>query len=835
MAHPRPLVAAAMATWIAIAAGCSRTPTPPAPTPMPADTRAAATPDPESDTAGTPSTSRSRIRPYGRVITAEAETRVGLFRTHRIGDKLYFEIPRERLDQDMLLLRRIAAGRGSQGSQVVRWTRSGERILLRRQSYEVVADPNTAIHRAVEAMALGPIIASFNIEAWGPDSAAVIDVTRLFTSDIQEMAAVTRVAGDRSFVESVAVFPLNIEVEATQTGTSPATPSPTGPAPASGRQETVTALVHWSMRLLPEEPMMPRLHDRRVGYISVSTIDYSRPEHRAETRRYIRRFRLEKVDPSAEVSEPVEPIVFWIDPATPEWLVPWVRAGVEAWQPAFEEAGFRNAILAKLAPTPEEDPEWSMFDARHSVIYWRPSTTQNATGGQQVDPRTGEILKAEVNMYHNVMNLLRNWYFIQAAPLDPRARTLPLPDSLMGRLIEYVVTHEIGHAIGLPHNMKASSTFPVDSIRSESFLRRMGSHTPTLMDYSRFNYVAQPEDGIPVDLLVPRIGPYDRFAVVWGHKPIPGARTPDDERAVLDEWARMQDTIPWLRFETPGARNDPGALTEAVGDADAVRATTLALRNLERVMAMLIPATERPGEDYTLLDELYGQAVSQWGRYMGHVAAVVGGAESQERYGTGPRFFPVSKDRQREAVRFLNRTAFHAPAYFTDPDLLRRIEAEGVISRIRMAQARVLNTLLSEARLHQLIEYEATLPAGQAYTIADLLADLRQGVWTELSEPNVRVDVYRRNLQRAYLESVERLLAPPTETGRPATSPASQQPPRYPSDVRPTLRGELVELDRLVEQATPRAADAMTRLHLRDVHLEIQRLLHPAPATASTT
>src|SRR5690606_17293573 len=290
------------------------------------------------------------------------------------------------------------------------------------------------------------------------------------------------------------------------------------------RPETITVRNMWSMLKLPENPMMQRLHDNRVGFSSITYIDYSRPEHRAEQRRCIRRFRLEKQNPSAEVSDPVKPIVFWIDPATPDWLVPWVRRGVEAWQPAYREAGFSNAIVAREAPSPEEDPNWSPFDARHSIIYWRPSTTENATGGQVVDPRTGEILKAEVNMYHNVMNLLRNWYFIQVAPLDPRAQTLPLPDSLMGRLVEYVVTHEVGHAIGFPHNMKASAMYPADSVRSASFLRRMGGHVATLMDYSRFNYVAQPEDDIPPELLIPQVGPYDRFAVMWGHKPIPGAR-----------------------------------------------------------------------------------------------------------------------------------------------------------------------------------------------------------------------------------------------------------------------------------------------------------------------
>jgi len=815
--------------------GCSlRSGERPAPRPAPAAAQAGGAG--QDSAAGPRRSGAGQPRPYARVITPDAVTKRGLFTTHQIGDKLYFEIPRSELGKDMLLVRRTAVqstlggGGGGRANQVVRWERNGHRIYVRQHAYSVVADSTRSIYRAVSEMARGAILASFDIEAYGPDSAAVIDVTKLYTGNTPDFAAVDNVASDRSWIEHVAVFPENIEVEGVQTGTlrTQQQGQQQGGAQAA-RPTPATVRVHWSMLRLPETPMMPRLHDRRVGYISTAFLDYGRDDHGVKERRYIHRFRLEKKDPSAEVSEPVKPIVFWIDPATPEWLVPWVKKGVEAWQPAFEGAGFRNAIIAREAPTPEEDPDWSMHDARHSMIYWRPSTVQNATGGQTVDPRTGEIIKAEVNMYHNVMNLLRNWYFIQVGPLDPRAQKLPLPDSLMGRLVEYVVTHEVGHAIGFPHNMKASSTYPADSLRSVTFLRRMGGHVATLMDYSRFNYVAQPEDSIPVDLLIPQVGPYDRFAVMWGHKPIPGARTPDDELPVLDQWARMQDTIPWLRFETPGAPNDPGALTEAVGDADAVKSTTLALKNLRRVMDMLLPVAEQPGQNYDLLRELYDQAVAQWGRYMGHVAAVVGGAESQEKYGTGVRFVPVSKARQREAVRFLNANAFRTPEYFIEPEILRRVEAEGAITRIRDAQARVLGMLLNEPRMNRLIEYEALARRSEdAYTLADLLADLRDGVWTELSASSVRVDVYRRNLQRSYIEAVERLLRPPApQSGGAQAGQQAQQASRTNSDVRPALRGELVELERQVRAAIGRSADAMTRLHLEDVRREIQRLLEP--------
>ena len=796
--------------------------------------------DADDDDDGRPRRGRERdgIQPYDEVITDEAETDEGVFTVHQLDDKVFYEIPEAELGKEFLWVSQIArttqgVGYGGQalGNRVVTWERRGDTVLLKSVSYAVVAGDDAPIRRAVEAANNDTIIKAFDIEALSEAGAPVIDVTSLFNTEVPEFSARSRLqargfARDRSFVEEVVAFPENIEVTATHTYTAP---------PASGSQTrrsgtrnrrgmrpgSATVALHFSMVKLPEEPMQPRLFDERVGYFSVRQIDYGRDEHRSPNRRYITRWRLEKQNPDAAVSDPVTPITYWIDPATPARWVPYLKKGVEAWQPAFEAAGFSNAVIAREAPSPEDDPDWSPEDARYSVIRWLPSTTENASGPHVHDPRTGEILETDIQFHHNVMNLVRDWYFVQVGPLDPRTRTLPLPDELMGELLAYVLTHEVGHTLGFQHNMKASSLYPPEKLRDPEWVKTMG-HTPTLMDYARFNYVAQPEDGIAVEDLIPKIGPYDIWATMWGYKPIAGAASADDEKATLDEWSRQQDETAWYRFSTPGSRNaDPGQLTEAVGDADAVQSTALGLKNLERVAGMLLEATAVPGDPYDDLDELYGRLVGQWATEMNHVAAVVGGFTSQQKHfgQDGVRFTTIPRETQAGAVAFLNDHAFTTPMFLVDPEILRRIEPVGVLDRIRTSQARVLRTLMSSDRLLRLVEQQA-LDGDVAYAPTDFLADLRGGVWRELDEAEVEIDAYRRNVQRTYLEVIDDRL-----NGR---SPAGD-------DARPFLRGELRALDRSAATALARVSDRATRLHLEDVQDQIARTLNPPPGASGSS
>jgi hypothetical protein len=794
-------------------------------------------------------------RPYDQVITADAKTQKGVFTIHEIKDRAtgatryYYEIPASELNKDFLWFSFIAKttigvgyGGDYSGEHVIRWERHENTVFLRTVLYDIVADPSLPISRAVRNSNEDAIVKSFPIEAFGPNEAPVIDVSSLFLTEIPEFSPRTRLRATgfdatRSYIESLLTFPTNVEVEAAQTYTSRADDTAGGrgaptPAPGGGRGaaagmrgNSATVVMHYSMVKLPEHPMLPRLFDDRVGYFTIRQEDFGRDEQKAVRRTYITKWRLEKKDPNAAMSEPVKPIVYYIDPATPEKWRPYVRKAIEDWQPAFEAAGFKNGIIAKDPPTPQEDPTWSPQDSRNSIIRWLPSTTENSVGPSITDPRTGEILNADVEIYHNVMNLARDWYFIQVGPLDKaHTTTLPLPDEVMGRLIEYVIAHEVGHTLGFEHNMKSSALYPAEKLRDPAWLHKMG-HVATLMDYSRFNYVAQPEDNIPWQDLIPKIGPYDIWATHWGYAPIPGAKTPDEEKKTLDAWSREQDTTPWFRFSTDHANgSDPGENTEAVGDADAVYSTGMGIKNLRRVMDMVVPATTaKAGETYEDLTEVYGRILGQWSTELGHVAVIVGGVESQDKHTDqkGVQFTPTSRERQVSAVKFLNENAFRTPTFLIRPQISRLFEPDGVMERIRTAQMRVLNSLLQDQRIARLIELEAE-DSAKSYHPTEFLAEVRHGIWGELAEPAVVIDAYRRNLQDGYIEDLAVKVNERT---------AGME------DVRALLRAELRSLSGEINAALPKAqGDAATHAHLEAARDIIARALDPKvpfePATA---
>ena len=794
---------------------------PPTPSETPATPPAAVPATPPAARPGA-----AEPQPYDKVITKEAKTKRGIVSVHQVKERYFFEIPKSQFGLEFLFNVRLAktvAGVGNGGDQmaslVVKWELANEKVHLRQVNHSVAADPNSPIALAVAAANNSSILMTFPVAAFASDGAPVIDVGRLYTSDMPEFEIrrrlnATAADASRSYMESITPYPDNVEAEASLTYTriQPA-PGPTQIIVAGGmRPGSATVVVHYSLVKLPEHPMMPRLDDGRVGFFGTSRFDYSKEEQRAPRVNYISRWRLEKKNPELAVSEPVKPIIYYIDPATPMKWREWIKRGVEDWQPAFEAAGFRNAIQGKLAPSLEEVPDFSPDNVRYSVIRWMPSTIENAFGPHISDPRTGEILNANIQMYHNILNLQRDWYFLQVGPLDARAQKLPLPDDLMGRLLEFVVAHEVGHTLGFPHNMKASSMYPQKNVRDKNWVHTMG-HTPSIMDYSRFNYVAQPEDGIALEDLIPRVGPYDVFATKWGYTPIPTAKTPDDEKSKLDEWAREQDKTPWLRFSTSGANgSDFGELTEAVGDADAIQSSAQGLKNLQRVQKMLLSATStKNGEPYEDLAELYGRMLGQWSLEMNHVAAIIGGFSTQTKYvgQDGRLFVPVPKARQQMALEFLRDNALATPNWAIDPEILRRIEPTGVLNRIRNAQNGILANVMSTIRFNRLVEQEA-VDGASAFTPADFLVGVRRAVWQELDLTNVKIDAYRRNLQRAYLDQVNGKV---NGNGL--------------GDERSFYRAELRTLRSRVMGALAHAPGRETQAHLEGVRDQIERILDP--------
>ncbi len=784
---------------------------------------------------------KNGMKPYKEVVTSSAETQEGMFHVHKVEDKFLFEIPDSLFNRDMFLVTRIAKtaegigyGGESLNEQVVRWDKKDKKVLLRMVSYNNVANDSLPIYESVKSSNFEPILMSFDIKAIGTDSAsAVIDVTELFTKDVMAIGLddrrrksfkISTLDESRSMIESIRSFPTN--VEARNVLTYKATEPPT-----NARTGAISLEINNSMVLLPKEPMQARLFDQRVGFFNVSQVDYGMDAQKATKRTYIARWRLEPSDMEAfergELVEPKKPIVYYIDPATPEKWRPYLKQGIEDWQEAFEAAGFKNAIIAKDPPTAEEDPDWSPEDARYSVVRYFASDIQNAYGPSVKDPRSGEIIESDIGWYHNVMNLLRNWYFVQTAAINPDARSVKFDDEVMGELVRFVSSHEVGHTLGLPHNMGASSAYPVDSLRSATFTEKMGT-APSIMDYARFNYIAQPGDeGVA---MMPKIGIYDKHAVRWGYRPIPEANTPDEEKETLNAWIREHDGDLMYRFgRQMGNPMDPSAQTEDLGD-DAMKASAYGIANLKRIVPNLIEWTAEDGKNYDDLEEMYNQVLGQWNRYMGHVKSNVGGVyEFYKSYDQeGEVYEPVPKEKQKEAITFLSDEAFQTPEWLIDTDILRRIESAGTIERIRRSQETILKNLLDPSRMARIIE-ASTISPDDAYTLPEMFGDLRKGIWTELSNGQ-GIDTYRRNLQRAHLDRLAFLMKEDQAeiSGRMAGFMGVTTVNVSQSDIRPMVRGELKSLQSEIKRSLNNGRrDQMSRYHLEDALERIDAILDP--------
>lgn len=765
-----------------------------------------------------------KTKTYEEIITKDAKTLKGIFTVHRVGEKIYYEIPTEAINKEFLWVTQLSktqTGYGysgyPRGNRVVRWERIGENILLRDIKYKLQAREGTPEAGVVKASSLPAVMASYKIACTAPDGTPVIDVTDLFVGDVPEfspkkMLEAAAIDKNRTFITSVKVFPINIETRVLATFTpKPPTPPKPGERPGAQRpaDDSISVEIHHSMVKLPDNPMMPRIADTRIGYFGHTYEDYSGADRQQVDKvSLIHRFRLEKKDPGAELSETVKPIVFYVGRGIPEKYKSYVKQGIEDWIPAFEQAGFKNAIIGKYAPGEEEDPDWDAEDARYSTIRWLPSTIENAYGPHVADPRSGETLEADVLIFHNVLKLARDWFYVQASPNDPAAQKLPLPDDLMGKLLRYIAAHEVGHSLGLRHNYKASSQVPVEKVRDAEFTKTYG-HTPSIMDYARFNYIAQPGDGAS---LIPRIGPYDRFAIEWGYKQFPGIKEPGDEKPLLNEIAARQLTDPLVRFgggvETgPVGRGDYTAQSEDLG-ADAIEATRLGLKNLERIMGYIVTGTSKEGDDYRELKNMYNSLLIQFNLEMGHVANMVGGVEIHNKvYGMdGDVYTPLETAKQKAAVQFLNNNCFRLPGFLPGKDVIKCLGMHDISNQILVVQKRILLSLLDSARAGRIGDIEA---AGiKTYPVFDLVGDLTAGIFSEIPGNAPEIGIFRRNLQRAYVEIlIDNVLKTGTN-----------------GDLRAASR---YHLDRLAKKlGTYTAGNGTARSHARDLHEQITAALN---------
>ncbi|KQM76362.1 zinc-dependent metalloprotease [Pedobacter sp. Leaf216] len=792
---------------------------------------------------------KNPIKPYSEVITAKAVSQKGLFTVHKIADKYFFEIPNKLLKKEILAVNRLSkstpgAGNyaGEQvGARIVYWELGpGNKLFLKVSATVSIADSTDMISKAVASSNLNPIMAAFPIKAKGKDSSSVvIDVTDFLISetpllsfDGENKKAYNLGAqmADRSYIESVKSFPINTEVKSIRTYMAVG-----GRLPAASEAGAVTLGMNTSFVMLPENPMRKRMYDARVGFFASVNMRYKDDQQKVEQEAFIHRWRLEPKDEDlerfkrGELVEPKKQIVYYIDPATPKKWRPFLIAGVNDWQKAFEQAGFKNAIVGK--EWPEADTTMSLDDARFSVIRYFASPQQNAYGPNIADPRTGEILESHIGWYHNVMNLVHRWYMIQAGAVDPRARKNKFDDELMGQLIRFVSSHEIGHTLGLRHNMGASSTVPVEKLRDKKWVEAHG-HTPSIMDYARFNYVAQPEDHVSESGIFPRINEYDKWAIQWGYKPIFGTANADEDKKILNKITiDSLASNKRLWFGGEGRDFDPRSQAEDLGD-DAIKASQYGIKNLKRIVPQLIYWTREDGQDYSALKEMYKESVEQLSRYTYHVVKSLGGVTVTEKTYDQPGsvFAPVSLAKQKEAIKFINDEIFTTPKWLLNEQILNKIDPKYAFGEVESLQQGVIASVTSQSRLYRLMIAQRDYGNG-SYSPQQWLNDLKNGIFAEL-KTGKPIDSYRRTLQKMYVGSiitmfnkrfalqgsVDNILAGVTPT----------EILLY-SNVKPLALAHLKDLKKDIVAAIGKTGDADSKIHLLYLKHMIDKILTESP------
>lgn len=792
----------------------------------------------QDTSAKSPDAKKSIIKKFSDVIPAGTKADAGLFNVYKVDQKYFFEIPDSLLGREMLVVTRftqtpvaLKESRAQYGgeminNQVWKWERREKQIFIRVPSYNYTADAASDLHQALENSNALPILAVFDIKANASNGkGVVIDVTEFYNGEIPGMSLpeglkktykITGMDNARSYVDTVKSFPQNIEVKTVKTYRSPELPA----------DKTVGAMtfgLNTSMLLLPKEAMKARLENRRIGYFTERQLDFGISDKHVTPTAYIQRWRLEPKDEAAykrgELVEPKKQIVYYIDPATPKKWVPFLIQGVNDWNTAFEAAGFKNAIVAKEAPTEKEDPEFSTEDARYSVIRYFASSTENAYGPRVADPRSGEILESHIGWYHNVMSLLRSWFFVQTAAINPAARGNEISDAQMGQLVRFVSSHEVGHTLGLLHNFGSSAAFPVDSLRSKTFTAKYGT-APSIMDYARFNYIAQPGDGVTE--IYPKIGAYDQFAIKFGYSYFPDNVSGKEEKKALDAMVLAKAKDPLYFYGKQGSM-DPRAQSEDLGD-NAMKASTYGIENLKRILPNIEKWTYAPGKEMDDASDLYDEVIRQYRRYVNHVQANVGGLmeniKNSDEQGAVYAYTPKAK--QQQAVAFLNKQVFATPYWLLNKSMMSRVDYGTINNRIMETQNQTLIGLLETYGFARMIDDEIK-NGSNAYTVNDLLSDLRGAIFSAETP-----DVFKRALQRGYADRLGVLvkLDKPVVESPYATMGITPYNPNA-SDMRILVRAELKKLNTKVKALQAAATNPLIKSHYEDLADRINRSLYP--------
>lgn len=681
-------------------------------------------------------------------------------------DTMYLELPIELLGREMLVVNRLqkvpkelnesGVNKGvNYENQVIRfeWDKEAKTVTIRQQRVTPQIDPNAAMAKSVKDNYLDPVMAVIKVSAVSPDSASVVfPVTKLFNGSdacLNDVFYNLNIAQSPSNTLSRIISIKSFEKSIT------ATSELTTFVREGNNRIYVTVVVSTSLMLLPEKPMQGREECSRVGYFSDEVLRFDDNQQQIKNLHYINRWRLEPEDEEAYqrgvLTRPKKQIVFYLDRAIPQSLRPYIRQGILDWNDAFEYAGFKDAVRVEDMT---EEMEREGDDLKYSEVVYAASKKANAMGPAITDPRSGEILDADIMWWHNVRKLLSQWIRVQNSAIDPAARQLVLPDSIIGDAARFVASHEVGHSLGLRHNMRASSAYPTDSLRSQSFIERTGGISASIMDYARYNYVAQPGDGVKVTS--PHIGEYDRMAIEWGYRWFPSET---EAKIALSQFLKAHSARQFMYSETGGYRQavNPSAMSEDLGD-DPVKSASYGLENLKRIMPNIANWTRSGEIDQTWEEaaDLWNDIITQWDLFNYHVLANVGGIYLENTVlDDGKQTFTyVPAKRQRESVDYIINNVFTYPKWLfpkelmTHTYLLKHGREEHPLTALKTEQNFIFWDLLSNERMIRMIQAEEDLGANEAFTVADMLDMLHTAIFTRHPNP----DVMERNVQKSMVD-----------------------------------------------------------------------------------